>query len=167
MPCANAFLGPVPRQVSSARRTEALRVLSMKQSQHDGNGRPLQRAFEQAELDRRSPAYAEARNEGAMRQQVSELNIDFDRHNASAALRHSERTALLGVDAADRFAELDRQRAQWKSRVQAYVRERDALRARTGISADQRLTRAQALLSAFTPAERRRIAELDEAGPLR
>lgn len=147
--------------------TEAMRVLSMRQLQREAGRNPGLRASEQSELEEQSPGYAEARKEAAMRQQVLELSSDFDRQHSSAAERHAERTALLGAGAADRFAELDQQRAQWEGRLQAYVRADNALRARGGISETQRVIQARALLASFTPAERRRIASLDEAGLLR
>lgn len=146
--------------------TEARRVLAMQQSQRGTDANPTRPSPARTDLEARSPGYAEAREESALRHQVSELTREFDRQDASAAERHSERAALLGPDAADRFADLDRERARWEGLVRAYVRARNALRARTSISPAQRAGQAQALLAGFTPAERRRIAGLEEAGLL-
>ncbi|MDI1484296.1 lipase secretion chaperone [Polyangium sp. y55x31] len=70
---------------------------------------------------------------------------------------YTKRVETLGVEAADRLAELDAERAAWKARIEAFRKERDALAAKTE---DEPAFKAaeQALLDrSFTPLEQRRV----------
>lgn len=145
---------------------EAARVLALRQANRDPHLTPAQRDALQRELEASSPGYAEALNQAALRQQAAELDRTLQAGNASEAERHAERSALFDVETADRFADLDRRRAAWNTRVQAYARQHAALQARTGLSEAQRQSEAARLLAGFTPAEQRRIAGLSEAGQL-
>ncbi|MGH8061438.1 MAG: lipase secretion chaperone [Pseudoxanthomonas sp.] len=145
---------------------EASRVVALKQAQADPNLSPSQREALQRELEARSPGYAEARRESELREQLHQLDTVLDRQGASAGERRAERSALLGPEAADRFAELDHARADWNARLQDYSRQHAALQARTGLSENQRLLESRRLLASFSPAEQRRIAALLEAGLL-
>ncbi len=156
---ANGFFGE--------EENEALRVLALKQAQADPDLSAAERQAMQQGLEAGSPGYAEAVRESELRQQLGQLDAALDRQGASAAERHAERSALLGAEAADRFAELDRQRADWNARLQAYSRQRAALLSRSGLNEHQRQLESQRLLSAFSAAEQRRIAALQEAGALR
>lgn len=146
---------------------EAMRVIALKQAQADPSLSPAQRESLQRELEARSPGYAEARRESELREQLGELDAALDRQGASATERHAERSALLGTEAADRFAELDRTRADWNARLQSYAQQRAALQTRSGLSDMQRQAESRRLLAAFTPAEQRRIVALMETGELR
>ncbi|HEY5971208.1 MAG TPA: lipase secretion chaperone [Pseudoxanthomonas sp.] len=146
---------------------EALRVIALKQAQADPGLDPAQREALQRELEARSPGYAEARRESELRQQLHQMDAALDRQDVSAAERHAERSALIGAEAADRFAELDRVRADWNARVHRYARQRAALQARNDLSGAQRQEETRRLLAAFTPAEQRRIAALQGTGALR
>ena len=146
---------------------EASRVLALRQAQADPSLSAAERQAVQQGLEAGSPGYAEAVRESGLRQELGRLDAELDRQDASAAERHAERSALLGAAAADRFAELDRQRADWNARLQAYSRQRAALLSRSGLSQRQRRLESQRLLSAFSAAEQRRIAALQEAGVLR
>jgi lipase chaperone LimK len=145
---------------------EASRVLALKRIQADPGMDAAEREAIERGLQARSPGYAEARHESELRQQLGELDAELDRQGATANERRAERSALLGPEAADRFAELDRARADWNARLQDYSRQRAALQARTGLSENQRLLESRRLLASFSPAEQRRLAALQEAGLL-
>lgn len=146
---------------------EASRVIALKKVQADPGLSSAQREALQRELEARSPGYAEARRESELREQLDQLDSVLDRQGASATERHAERSALLGAEAADRFAELDRARADWNARLQRYAQQRAALQARSGLSDLQRQAESRRLLAAFTAAEQRRIAALMETGEVR
>ena len=146
---------------------EASRVLALKQIQADPEMSAAEREAIERELEAGSPGYAEAKHESQLRQQLGELDAELDRQGASASERRAERSDLLGPEAADRFAELDRARADWNARLHDYSRQRAALQARTGLSENQRLLESRRLLASFSPAEQRRITALLEAGLLR
>jgi lipase chaperone LimK len=145
---------------------EASRVLALKQMQADPAMSTGERDAIERGLEDGSPGYAEARHESELRQQLGDLDAELDRRGASASERRAERSDLLGPEAADRFAELDRARAHWNARLQDYSRQRAALQARTGLSENQRQLESRRLLAAFSPAEQRRLAALQEAGLL-
>lgn len=145
---------------------EALRVLALKRARSDPGLSQAERLAIEQGLEAGSPGYAAAVRESALREQVGKLDAEFDRQGASAGERHAERSALLGNEAADRFAELDRARSAWNARLKAYSSQLATLEARVGLSEAQRRLESQRLLAAFTPAEQRRIAALQEAGAL-
>ncbi|HYM86354.1 MAG TPA: lipase secretion chaperone [Pseudoxanthomonas sp.] len=145
---------------------EALRVLALKRARSDPILSEAERLAIEQGLEAGSPGYATAIRESALREQLGKLDTELERQGASASERHAERSALLGSEAADRFAELDRERSDWNARLQTYSSQLATLRARTGLSEPQRRLESQRLLAAFTPAEQRRIAALLEAGAL-
>ena len=96
-----------------------------------------------------------------------EMNRQYQLLDLPADQRHLERSALFGLDAADRLAELDAERAAWQARVVAYADQRQALfdnPALTTAEIEQLLAREREL--AFNETERRRILALEKAGLL-
>ncbi|TKD01399.1 lipase chaperone [Polyangium fumosum] len=70
---------------------------------------------------------------------------------------YTKRVETLGVEAADRLAELDAQRAAWKARIEAFRKERDALAAKTQDEAAFKAAEQALLDRSFTPFEQRRV----------
>jgi lipase chaperone LimK len=70
---------------------------------------------------------------------------------------HAKRAETLGVEAADRLAELDTQRAAWKARIEAFRKERDTLAAKTPDEAAFKAAEQALLDRSFTPLEQRRV----------
>jgi len=72
------------------------------------------------------------------------------------------RTRLVGPEAAARLAELDRTRADWQSRVDAFRAARTRILADPSLAATERDAAVARLgEESFTPAERRRVEALD------
>lgn len=84
---------------------------------------------------------------------------------ASPGERRQQREALYGAEAAQRLAALDQERSAWDARVQAYIQQRNALHARTDLSAAEQQRRELQLQTGFTPAERIRLTALTSAPP--
>lgn len=100
-------------------------------------------------------------------QQTIEQTARLDALDAGAAQRYAERAAEWGDDAAQRLAQLDTQRAQWRQRLQDYAHERTVIASDASLSTAARDARIEALLaSRFDEAERRRVLALAEAGML-
>ncbi|WP_437737703.1 lipase secretion chaperone [Sorangium sp. So ce1335] len=70
---------------------------------------------------------------------------------------HAYRVATVGAEAADRLAELDRQRAAWQQRIDAFAGARAALEATVADPAARREAEEALLAGAFTPEERLRV----------
>jgi lipase chaperone LimK len=116
----------------------------------------------------RPPSAIQAERDATSALLVEEQSRQFEQLGLDAATRHAERAALWGEDAADRLAQLDRERRAWDTRIGSYVREREA------IARDARLdaaARAEAFARlrerSFTPEERVRIEALEQIGALR
>ncbi|WP_437804245.1 lipase secretion chaperone [Sorangium sp. So ce693] len=76
---------------------------------------------------------------------------------ASDEEMHAHRVATVGPEAADRLAELDRQRAAWRQRLDAFTGARADIEA-TVADPDARRSAEEALLErSFTPEERLRV----------
>ena len=74
------------------------------------------------------------------------------------------RERRFGHDAAERLAELDRQRAEWQERLDNYQVERDLLIAKMPEASAERDAALQSLRTAhFAPAEIARVRALDKA----
>lgn len=72
------------------------------------------------------------------------------------------RERLVGPAAAERLAELDRQRSAWQTRVDAFRAARDRIQRDPSLTPDARTTAVSRLLDeSFTAPERRRIEALD------
>ena len=70
---------------------------------------------------------------------------------------YAKRVESLGAEAADRLAALDKERAAWKARVEAFRKERDALAAKTADDAAFQAAEQALLDRSFTPLEQRRV----------
>ena len=67
------------------------------------------------------------------------------------------RTSIVGSEAAERLAALDRSRAEWQGRVRAYQQERAAIEAQMPASAEREQALAMLLASRFDAREQLRI----------
>lgn len=124
-----------------------------------------ERAQALAELERAAAADP-ALQPSAQWQQALEQSRQFERDGADAAARYAQREAQYGAPAAQRLAELDRNRAQWQLRLRSYAAQRQRVLADGGLSQDQRRRRLDALLAGFEPNERRRVDALTRNGLL-
>lgn len=126
---------------------------------------PEERDARLAEVEATLPEEIRAAREAAMRpllQQAEELSLRAA--GASDEEIHAHRLATVGPEAAERLAELDRQRAAWQKRLDAFADARAQLEA-TVADPDERRAAAEALLERdFTPEERLRVRAL--LGPL-
>lgn len=147
---------------------EALAVLTLKRMAiaSDASLTADQKSELLAELDRSESHTARAEADTASA--VADQERRFERTQATASQRATEREALWGKDAAERLARLDGQRARWDARIEQY------LFARSRIEGDRSLSpaaRAQALAALrarhFDAAEQRRVASLEAIGQLK
>jgi lipase chaperone LimK len=98
---------------------------------------------------------------------AEEQTRQFDAIHASPEERHAERSALYGEEAANRLADLDRQRNEWDQRIAAYRQARNAIQADPGYSAAQREHLIGELRArSFDGNEARRVAALESIGKL-
>lgn len=118
------------------------------------------------ELDALQPQRAElqaqtAQLDGALRQ-----NREFERAGTDPAARYAAREAQYGAPAAQRLAELDRNREQWHLRLRSYAAQRQQVLADQALSQEQRRQRLNALLARFDANEQRRVDALTRNGML-
>jgi len=93
---------------------------------------------------------------------AEEQSRQYEAMGIAADTRHEERAALYGAEAADRLAELDRQRAGWAQRLADYAQARDAIGADVGLSTAQRRQRIGELRRRrFDGNEARRVESLE------
>jgi lipase chaperone LimK len=146
---------------------EALAELTLKRLAVAGDQAlsPAERTRRLAELDA-SSGYT-ARAEAGIVSMVAEQERRFDQMKLTDLQRAREREALWGKDAAVRLEQLDRENAQWESRVERYLAARARIDANTGMSS---AARAQAIATLraqqFNENEQRRIASLESVGQL-
>jgi lipase chaperone LimK len=128
-----------------------------------------QRAAALAELDARMPEQQRAAVDAANSASIAAAQTEhLDNSHADAATRDAERTALWGAEAAQRLAELDRQRAEWDRRIADYQAARDRLPLAGKSDAQRELAIAQLREQRFAdPAERQRVEALEAVGALR
>lgn len=126
------------------------------------------RAALEAELDARLPeAVRDDLQQSANVELAHGQTRQFEQQGLSEAQRRSEREALFGADAAQRLAELDRQRATWDQRVADYVRQRDQLQTRAWRDASQQQAALANLRnSLFSGPDLRRVESLEAVGQL-
>jgi lipase chaperone LimK len=132
----------------------------------------LDAAQREARLDAldaaRPPTARESERDATAALLVEEQGRQFEHLGLDAATRHAERAALWGEAAADRLAQLDRERSAWDARIAAYQRERDALARDARLDAAARAQAITALRErSFGPEERVRIEALEAIGALR
>ncbi|WP_438020548.1 lipase secretion chaperone [Sorangium sp. So ce315] len=78
---------------------------------------------------------------------------------------HAHRVATVGAEAAERLAELDRRRAAWQERLDAFAGARATLEATVADPEARREAEEALLASAFTPEERLRVRAILGAAP--
>ena len=130
----------------------------------------LDPALSPAERDRRI-ADLDARLPPAVRAARAAATAPIDQMKRDAAMRAAgatdqditaARTAALGAEAAARLAELDRARAAWQARLDAFRAQRAALLADPALDPAERQRRVDDLLArSFTSQERIRVEALD------
>lgn len=127
-----------------------------------------QRAAALAELDARMPEQQRAAIDAANSASIAAAQTEhLDQAHADAATRDAERTALWGADAAQRLAELDRQRAEWDRRIADYQAARERLPVKGKSDAERELAIAQLREQRFAdPTERQRVEALESVGAL-
>ncbi|MDR1076285.1 MAG: hypothetical protein LBL59_08350 [Xanthomonadaceae bacterium] len=145
--------------------SQAQRVLALKELSTRTDLTPEQRAQAEQQIKALSPDYAQAQVIDQQQQDAQALNRMLDSVDATATERFAARRDLFGAEAAERFASLDQQQAQWDSQLREYQRQRDNL-ARRNLTDAQRQTEQQRLLSGFSESQRRRIESLERAGLL-
>ncbi|WP_437971455.1 lipase secretion chaperone [Sorangium sp. So ce260] len=131
---------------------EASRVLA------DAALSPEERDARLAEVEAALPEHLREAREAAVRplvQQAEERAL-LDA-GASEEELHAHRVATVGPDAADRLAELDRQRAAWQQRLDAFEDARAAIAATVADPEARRAAEEALLARAFTPEERLRV----------
>ncbi len=98
---------------------------------------------------------------------AEEQSRQFEAIGASPDERQAERSALFGEEAANRLADLDRQRSAWGQRVAIYQQARNAITSdsRYSVAQRQRLI-GELRASSFDHNEARRIAALESIGKL-
>jgi lipase chaperone LimK len=119
-----------------------------------------------AELDA-SSGYT-ARTDAGTASVVADQERRFDEMKLTDRQRAREREALWGKDAAVRLEQLDRDTAQWDSRVERYLAARARIDANAGMSSAARAQAVAALRAQqFNATEQRRIASLEAIGQLK
>ncbi|WP_437640737.1 lipase secretion chaperone [Sorangium sp. So ce854] len=78
---------------------------------------------------------------------------------------HAHRVATVGAEAAERLAELDRRRAAWQERLDAFAGARAALEATVADPEARREAEEALLAGAFTPEERLRVRAILGVAP--
>jgi lipase chaperone LimK len=98
---------------------------------------------------------------------AEEQTRQLDAIHASPSERHAERSALYGEEAANRLADLDRQRSDWDQRIAAYRQARNAIQVDARYSTAQRQHMIGELRArTFDGNEARRVAALESIGKL-
>ncbi|AUX42801.1 lipase chaperone [Sorangium cellulosum] len=122
---------------------------------------PEERDAQIAAVEAALPEHLRAAREAAMRplaQQVEEQALRAA--GASAEQIHAHRVAVVGPEAADRLAELDRQRAAWQERLDTFSEQRAAIAEETTDPQARRAAEEELLAREFTPEERLRVRAL-------
>ncbi|WP_437682586.1 lipase secretion chaperone [Sorangium sp. So ce131] len=122
---------------------------------------PEERDAQIAEVEAALPEHLRAARDAAMRpleQQVEEQALRAA--GASAEEIHAHRVAVVGPEAADRLAELDRQRAAWQERLDTFSEQRAAIAEGTADPEARRAAEEELLAREFTPEERLRVRAL-------
>jgi lipase chaperone LimK len=163
-----AVLGPVAAEAFFAdEEADARRLLEQRRIANDPSLPPEERAAridalvaaEEATLPSETrEARATARRATVLRAAEEEIRA----HGGSDAEVAAARERLVGPEAAARLAALDRRRAEWRGRVDAFRAARDRLRADPALTPEAREAAVARLLAeSFTPAERQRVEAVD------
>ncbi|WP_178114806.1 lipase secretion chaperone [Pseudomonas saliphila] len=112
--------------------------------------------------DRLPPHLQEIRRQATAMTRLSQDTAALRSAGATEAAIQQMREQQVGYEAAQRLSELDKARAEWASRVEAYQRERDAVLAAGTLPLEEHEAVLRELREQFfTEREMRRIAALD------
>ncbi|MCY1017384.1 lipase secretion chaperone [Pyxidicoccus sp. MSG2] len=115
-----------------------------------------------AALEEQLPPAMRAQREEALRplrQQAEERELLAT--GATAEDLHQYRQATVGTEATEQLEALDRQRAEWKQRLEAFRAKREALRLSEPDAAVREAAVQRLLVDSFTPEERPRVQAAD------
>ncbi|WP_437960671.1 lipase secretion chaperone [Sorangium sp. So ce119] len=119
---------------------------------------PDERDARIAEVEATLPEDIREAREAAVRPLVQQAEEQALREaGASDEALHAHRVATVGAEAADRLAALDRQRAAWQQRVDAFAGARASIEATVADPEARREAEEALLAGAFTPEERLRV----------
>jgi lipase chaperone LimK len=127
---------------------------------------PEERDAKLAELEAKLPEAARVAREEARR--PLQLRQDEEALRANGATEeeiHRHRVEAVGEEAADRLRELDRKRAEWKGRIEAFRAERDQIAKHYADDAAREAAVAKLLEESFAPEERARAKALADMPP--
>lgn len=129
---------------------------------------PTERARRLRALDAATPASErEAGAQATVGQLVQQQTTLFDQAHVDPATRHAERAQVWGDAVADRLGQLDRQRAQWQSRLDTYAAQRASIQNNDSLSAASRQTALQQLLqTSFHGTEQLQVQAMARRGLL-
>jgi lipase chaperone LimK len=117
-----------------------------------------EKASRLAELEERLPAAARAaRERSVLPLRAGEEEAELRAKGATDDDIHDYRAATYGDEAADRLADLDRQRAEWQKRLDAFRAERARIAETTPDEAARQKAEDDLLARSFSEAERRRV----------
>ncbi|WP_437603315.1 lipase secretion chaperone [Sorangium sp. So ce590] len=127
---------------------------------------PAERDARIAEVEAALPEHLREAREAAVRPLVQQAEEQALRDaGASDEELHAHRVATVGPEAADRLAELDRQRAVWQQRLDAFADARAAIAASEPDPEARRAAEEALLARAFTPEERLRVRAILSSAP--
>ncbi|WP_437594983.1 lipase secretion chaperone [Sorangium sp. So ce1000] len=147
---AARLFGDEEREIEAA--IDESRVLA------DATLSPEERAARIADVEAALPEAVREAREAATRplaQQAAEQALRDA--GASDEALHAYRVATVGPEAADRLAELDRQRAAWQQRLDAFAGERASIEATVADPDGRRVAEEALLARSFTSEERLRV----------
>lgn len=157
---AEAFYGDEQR-----RQQQSLQRLAI---QSDASLSHAEKARRLQALDAALPAAEqESQTQVSLGTTVQEQTDAFDAAQTDADTRHAERAQLFGDAAADRLQQLDRSRAQWQARLDAYTQQSQAIQANSTLTSAQQQTALQQLLtSSFHGGEQVQVQAMQSSGLL-
>ncbi|KYF62691.1 lipase chaperone, partial [Sorangium cellulosum] len=127
---------------------------------------PDERDARIAEVEATLPDDIREAREAAVRPLVQQAEEQALREaGASDEALHAHRVATVGAEAADRLAALDRQRAAWQERVDAFAGARASIEANVPDPEARREAEEALLAGAFTPEERLRVRAILDLPP--
>lgn len=124
----------------------------------DSSLSPEEREARLAELEAKLPEPAQRARAEAVRPLLEQREEEAMRAaGATEAEIHEHRVKTLGKEGAERLADLDRRRAEWKRRVEAFRAARDKLAASVPSESARQAAEQRLLEDSFTPEEQLRV----------
>lgn len=124
----------------------------------DSSLSPEEREAKLAELEAKLPDPAQRARAEAVRPLLEQREEEAMRAaGATEAEIHEHRVKTLGKEGAERLADLDRRRAEWKQRVEAFRTARDKLTAGIASESARQAAEQRLLEDSFTPEEQLRV----------